>query len=616
MNEIRDSIGELRRFRVRLAALFAFACAGCCVLAARLAWLQVTRHGQYLAQAEDNRIALVPIVPSRGLIMDRNGVVLADDDAVSTLEIVPARLQASVDSVLDELAKIVSIEPADRRRFRRLLAESPAFAAVPLRTRLADDEVARFAAQRFRFPGVEVQARLRRRYPLGDVASHVLGYIGRIGPADAAVFDDANYRGTDHIGKEGVEKRYERQLHGQTGYEQVERSAGGRALRTLARTAPAPGSNLILSIDVELQRAVEAAFGDQRGALVAIEPSTGEVLAYVSRPGFDPNLFVDGIDSESWNALNTSADRPLLNRPLSGTYAPGSTFKPFMALAALELGLRRPADGLVDPGYFMLGGHRFNDDKRSGHGYVDLVRSIEMSCDVYYYQLGSEMGIDRIHDFMQPFGFGAPTGIDLDHEKAGVLPSPAWKRARFARNRAAQKWQGGDTVSVSIGQGYNSYTPLQLAQAVATLANGGVAMRPHLVRAVEDGAGRMRTPVAASPAARIPLRQQNVDTIRRAMIGVTTDPHGTGYRAFRGAGYVAAGKSGTAQVVGLNGGRYDHDRTAAHLRDNALFIAFAPADAPRIALAVVVENAGWGAAVAAPIARRALDVYLRDRGAR
>ncbi|MCS0582456.1 penicillin-binding protein 2 [Massilia pinisoli] len=614
MTEIKDSDREIHLFRMRLTAIvvFVFICFG--VLVARFVWLQVVKHSQYMAQAEDNRIALVPIVPNRGLIVDRNGVVLASNYSAYTLEITPSKLEANLDSVIDELAKLVTIEPKDRKRFKRLMEESKNFSSVPIRTRLTDDEVARFTAQRFRFPGVDVQARLFRQYPLGEVASHVLGYIGRINQAEAKVIeagdDAANYTGTDHIGKEGLEKSYERQLHGQTGYEEVERSAGGRAIRTLSRTAPTPGNNLILSIDIELQKVVEQAFGDYRGALVAIEPSTGDVLAYVSRPGFDPNLFVDGIDAQSWSELNTSLDKPLMNRPLSGTYPPGSTFKPYMALAALEYGLRRPEYGISDPGFFMLGGHRFNDDKKGGHGFIDMYRSIAMSCDTYYYQLGNEMGIDRIHDFMQPFGFGEKTGIDLEHEKTGVLPSQQWKRDHFKRNRAAQKWVGGDTISISIGNGFNSYTPLQMAHAVATLANDGVVMKPHLVKMLEDPSNHGRTPTVAKESGRIAIKQQNIDVIKRAMVGVTADQSGTAFIPFRGVQYVVAGKTGTAQVVGLKGQKYNAAATPERLRDNALFIAFAPADHPRIALALVVENAGFGAAVAAPIARKALDYYL------
>jgi penicillin-binding protein 2 len=616
MTEIKNSDREIHHFRMRLSALvvLVFVCFG--LLVARFVWLQVVKHSQYMAQAEDNRIALVPIVPNRGLILDRNGVVLASNYSAYTLEITPSKLEASLDSVIDELAKLVAIEPKDRKRFKRLLEESKNFSSVPIRTRLTDDEVARFTAQRFRFPGVEVQARLFRQYPLGEIASHVLGYIGRINQAEAKVIengdDSANYNGTDHIGKEGLEKSYESKLHGQTGYEEVERSAGGRAIRTLSRTPPVPGTNLILSIDIELQKVIEEAFGDFRGALVAIEPETGDVLAYVSRPGFDPNLFVDGIDSQSWSELNTSLDKPLMNRPLSGTYPPGSTFKPFMALAALELGKRRPEQGISDAGFFMLGGHRFNDDKPGGHGYIDMYRSIAVSCDTYYYQLGNDMGIDAISGFMKQFGFGSPTGIDLEHEKGGVLPSQEWKRERFKKNRAAQKWVGGDTISVSIGQGFNSYTMLQLAHAVATLANNGVIMKPHLVKILEDGGSKQRTLTVAKESGRIPLKQENIDFIKHAMVGVTSDDKapGTGVAAFRNAGYVAGGKTGTAQVVGLKGAKYSHSMTPERLRDNALFTAFAPADKPRIAIAMVVENAGFGAQFAAPIARKALDYYL------
>ncbi|MDB5937159.1 MAG: penicillin-binding protein 2 [Massilia sp.] len=614
MTEIKDNDREIHLFRMRLTAvvIFVFLCFG--ALVARFVWLQVIKHSHYMAQAEDNRIAIVPIVPNRGLIVDRNGVVLARNYSAYTLEITPSKLEASLDSVIDELAKLVAIEPKDRKRFKRMLEESKSFSGVPLRTRLTDDEVARFTAHRFRFPGVEVQARLFRQYPMGEIASHVVGYIGRINTAEAKVIeagdDAANYNGTDHLGKEGLEKSYERQLHGQTGYEEVERSAGGRAIRTLSRTPAVPGTNLILSIDIELQKVIEEAFGEWRGALVAIEPETGDVLAYVSRPGFDPNLFVDGIDSQSWNELNTSLDRPLMNRPLSGTYPPGSTFKPFMALAALETGKRTESQGISDPGFFMLGGHRFNDDKPGGHGYINMYSSIVASCDTYYYQLGNELGIDVISGFMKQFGFGQPTGIDLEHEKVGVLPSQEWKRERFKKNRAMQKWVGGDTVSISIGQGFNNYTMLQLAHAVATLANNGVVMKPHLVKIMEDGGTRARTLTVAKESGRIPLKQQNIDVIKRAMVGVTSDQSGTGYRAFQNAGYVVGGKTGTAQVIGLKGGKYNASAIHERLRDNALFTAFAPADKPRIAIAIVVENAGFGAGVAAPIVRKALDYYL------
>ena len=613
MTELKNTERELHLFRMRLTVLggMVFVCFG--LLLARFVWLQIVKHSDYAAQAEENRIAVVPIVPNRGLILDRNGVVLARNYSAYTLEITPSKLHVTLDEAIDELSKLILIEAKDRKRFKKLLEESKGFESVPLRTRLTDEEVARFSANRFRFPGVEIQARLFRQYPLGEMASHVIGYIGRINQAEARAIDDtddaANYNGTDHIGKEGLEKSYEKQLHGTTGYEEVEVSAGGRAVRTLSRTPAAPGNNLILSIDIELQKVAEEAFGEWRGALVAIEPATGDVLAYVSRPGYDPNLFVDGIDAQSWNDLNNSLDRPMVNRPLSGTYTPGSTFKPFMALAALELGKRTPSQTIFDPGFYMLGGHRFNDDLRTGHGSVDMRKSIVVSCNTYYYMLGRDMGIDSIHDFMKPFGFGQVTGIDLENEKTGVLPSQEWKRARF--KGAAGKWVGGDTISVSNGSGFNSYTPLQIAHAVANLANDGVVMKPHLVKIVEDGVTRARKLTVPSESYRIPLKQENIDFIKNAMVGVASEPGGTAYRAFANAGYTVGGKTGTAQIVGIKANeKYNAARTPERLRDNALFTAFAPADKPRIVLAMVVENAGWGGEIAAPIARKVLDFYL------
>ncbi len=616
MTELQNNDREIHLFRVRVTALFTlvFVCFG--LLVARVVWLQVIKHDDYAALAEDNRLAIVPIVPNRGLILDRNGVVLARNFSAYTLEITPSKLRNTLDSVIDELATLVTIEPKDRKRLRTLMAESRNFESVPLRTRLTDDEVARFTAQRFRFPGVDVQARLFRQYPLGETAAHVIGFIGRINQGEARALEDGpdatNYRGTDHIGKEGVEKSYEKLLHGVTGYEKVIKTAGGRAVSTLSRAEATPGSNLVLSIDIELQKILEEAFGDFRGALVAIEPETGDILAYVSRPGFDPNLFVDGIDSQSWNELNTSLDRPLLNRPLQGTYPPGSTFKPFMALAALEKGFRTPSQAIHDAGSFSLGSYRWMDDKLGGHGTVDMHKSIVISCNTYYYQLGNDMGIDHIHEFLEPFGFGRLTGIDLDNEKTGVLPSKEWKRQRFAKNKAAQAWQRGDNVNIGIGQGYNSYTILQLAHAVSTLANDGVVMRPHLVKMVEDGSTRARTPTVAKGSFRIPLKQENIDVIKRAMIGVTQE--GTGRLAFANAPYTSGGKTGTSQTVGLKRGeKYNAKAMGERLRDNSLYVAFGPAEKPKIALALIVENAGFGAAYAAPIARKALDYYLTGK---
>ena len=608
MTEFKNTERELHYFRMRLSVAGLFVLIFFGLLVARFVWLQAYQHDHYAAQAEDNRISIVPVVPNRGLIVDRNGVVLARNFAAYTLEITPSKIRGELDEVIDGLAGIIDIQPKDRRRFRRQLEESKNFESLPIRTRLTDQEVAKFTAQRYRFPGVDIQARLFRQYPLGSVASHVIGFIGRINQRESdrieETEDAANYNGTSYIGKEGVEKSYEAQLHGQTGYEEVEVSAGGRAVRTLSRKPATPGSNLILSIDIELQKVVEQAFGNRRGALIAIEPATGDVLAYVSMPTFDPNLFVEGIDQQSWDELNTSPDKPLVNRPLSGSYPPGSTYKPFMALAALELGRRTPASAIYDPGYFNFGNHRFRDDKEGGHGTVDMYRSIVQSCDTYYYQLANDLGVDAMHDFMKPFGFGQITGIDLEHEKRGILPSTGWKRAAYRRPEQ-QKWYAGETISLGIGQGYNSFTPLQLAHATAILANNGVVMKPHLVKFMEDGGTRARTPTVPRESYRIPLKQQNIDVIKNAMVGVMRE--GTAAKIFANTGYVAGGKTGTAQVIAIKKNeKYNANRIDERHRDHSLFTAFAPADKPRIAIAIIVENGGFGAAAAAPIVREAL----------
>ena len=612
MTEFKNTERELHFFRLRLSAVAFFVLLCFSFLGARFVWLQVYKRSDYAAQAEDNRISIVPVVPNRGLIVDRNGVVLARNFSAYTLEITPSKIRGELDDLIDDLSTLVEIAPKDRKRFRKLLEESKNFESTPIRTRLSDEEVARFTVQRYRFPGVEVQARLFRQYPLGKVASHVIGYIGRISQKDALKIDEmedaVNYSGTDYIGKDGLEKSYEKQLHGTTGYEEVEITAGGRAVRTLSRTAATPGTNLILSIDIELQKVVEEAFGDRRGAMVAIDPATGDILAYVSMPTFDPNLFVEGIDQQSWDLLNTSLDKPLVNRPLSGSYPPGSTYKPFMALAALELGKRTPSQAISDPGYYYFGGHKFNDDKPGGHGMVDMYKSIVVSCDTYYYTLANDLGVDAIHDFMKPFGFGQPTGIDLENEKKGLLPSTAWKRAAY-KTRAQQKWYAGETISLGIGQGYNAFTPLQMAHAVANLANDGVVMKPHLVKILEDGLTRERTFTVRRESYRINLKQKNIDFIKNAMAGVARE--GTSARVFADSEYISAGKTGTAQVVGIKKGeKYDAKKVSERLRDNALYVGFAPAEKPRIAIAIVVENGGFGAEAAAPIVRKAFDYYL------
>jgi len=619
--ELKNAEKELSAFRLRLlfAVVAIVACFG--VLLTRFIFLQVANYDEYQSAAEDNRISILPIAPNRGLIYDRNGVVLARNYSAYTLEITPSKV-VSLEDTINELDKLVDVSAKDRKRFAKLVSESKNFDSVPIRTRLTDEEVARFAANRWRFKGVEIKARLFRQYPMGESAAHVLGYIGRISEKDQERLEEqglaANYKGSEHIGKIGIEQSYEKELHGQTGFEQVEVDAGGRAVRTLARNAPVSGNNLVLTIDIELQKLAEAALGDRKGAVVAIEPTTGEVLAFVSRPAFDPNLFVDGIDSTNWDALNTSPDKPLLNRPLRGAYPPGSTFKPFMALAALATGKRTPEQAISDPGYFNFGGHRFRDDKVGGHGMVDMYKSIVQSCDTYYYILANDMGIDAIAKNMAPFGFGSLTGIDIDGELPGTLPSTAWKAARY-KTPALQKWYAGETISVGIGQGYNAFTPLQLAHATATLAADGVVKIPHLVRIIEDARTKGRRQIdppiprdasgQPSRPARIEASPAHIDFIKNALAGVVRE--GTGARAFAGATYTSGGKTGTAQVFTVKQNeRYEEKKVALHLRDHAWYMAFAPLDKPRIAVAVLVENGGFGAQSAAPIARQLFDYVV------
>jgi penicillin-binding protein 2 len=605
--EIRDAQRELKGFRLRLAVAGGFVLILFLVLAGRFFYLQVVKHGELYTLAEANRISIVPVVPNRGVIVDRNGVVLAHNYSAYTLEIQPGKVQ-NMEALIDELATLVEIGPRDRRRFKRLLEESRSIGSLPIRTRLSDEEIARFAANRYRFPGVEINARLFRQYPQGELFSHVVGHIGRINQREVDQLEkdgnSANYRGTDYIGKVGLEQRYESFLHGTTGVEEVEVDSGGRPVRTLSRTPPVSGNNLVLKLDARLQEIAYDAFGERRGALVAIEPSTGGVLAFVSKPGFDPNLFVDGIDPQNWQELNTSPDKPMVNRALAGTYPPGSTFKPFMALAALTLGRRTPQQAISDPGHFTFGNHVFRDDKVGGHGMVDMYKSIVVSCDTYYYVLANDLKIDAISAFMGMLGLGSRTGIDIGGEAAGVLPSRAWKQRRFR-----QEWYPGETISIGIGQGYNSYTPLQLAAVMATIANDGVMFRPHIVNYVEDIRTRDRTHIESKPLRTLDIKPEHIAIIKEAMVGVNKE--GTGARAFAGTPYISGGKTGTAQVIAIKQGeKYVESRVAEHHRDHALFIAYAPAEKPTIALAVIVENSGFGARYAAPIARKVIDYHL------
>ena len=614
MTELCNVEADLHRFRARVLVASITVVVCFVLIAARLVYLQVVRHDDLLEQAENNRTAIVPIVPNRGLILDRNGVVLASNYSAYTLEVTPSKVE-NLEQVLDQLSQVIEISPRDRRRFKKLLEESKSFESLPLRTRLSDEEVAKFAAQRYRFPGVDIKARLFRNYPYGELASHVIGYIGRINPSEKEKLDDseddANYRGTEYIGKLGIEQSFETQLHGSTGVDSVETSAGGRAMRKLGSSPATPGNTVRLSIDIKLQNMIEELFGERRGALVALDPKTGEILAFVSKPTFDPNLFVEGIDSENWEALNDSPDKPLLNRALRGTYPPGSTYKPFMALAALETGKRTPEQSFRDPGFFMLGNHRFRDDKEGGHGMVNMYSSIVQSCDTYYYILANDLGVDTIHEQMQRFGFGELTGIDIFGEVRGLLPSTDWKRRAYKR-ADQQKWYAGETISLGIGQGYNNFTMLQLASATATLANDGVKMKPHLVKEVVDILTHAPTTTVHETMGEVIAKAANIAVIKNALIGVNLE--GTSAAAFRGAGYTSGGKTGTAQVVQIKQNeKYSASKMEERHRDHALFTAFAPAEEPKIALAMVVENAGFGSQNAAPIARRIFDYWLLNQ---
>ena len=615
--ELRNAEREVFLFKRRLAVAGVLIVVSFGALFGRFFYLQVVQHKHYQTLAETNRIAIVPIVPNRGVITDRNGVVLAQSYSAYTLEIQPSRVK-NLDETIDALADIVDVQPRDRKRFKKLLEESKNFESLPLRTKLTDEEVARFAVNRYRFPGVEIKARLFRNYPYGELASHVIGYIGRINDKDVERIDEwdetANYKGSDYIGKVGVELSYERELHGTTGWEEVEVDANGRAVRTLSRTAPTSGNNLQLSLDIKLQEVAEAAFGDRRGALVAIDPSNGDVLAFVSKPGFDPNLFVDGIDPANWEALNDSPDKPLLNRPLRGAYPPGSTIKPFLALGALTSGKRTAMQVIHDPGFFQIPGaaHRFRDDKPGGHGTVDMYKSIVVSCDTYYYMLANETDIDDTARFMSQLGFGGKTGIDVEGELPGVLPSREWKRQRFAGKNYRdehRKWYLGDSISAGIGQGYNAFTPIQQAHAIAIIANNGVAFRPHLGKSIRNlVTGEVRT-IEPEPTHTMPVKPENLAIVQHALAGVPKE--GTSTAAFKGAAYASAGKTGTAQVFSLKQGeKYSEHKVDERLRDHAWYIAYAPVDKPKIALAVLVENGGFGAQAAAPVARQVFDYWI------
>jgi penicillin-binding protein 2 len=610
---IKDYLFESHLFMQRSIQALIFSAVLMAILLGRLIYLQVLAHEHYSTLSDDNRIKILPLPPNRGLIFDRNGIILADNLPSYRLEITPEQIH-DMQKTLDGLATLVNIRDVDRERFDKLRARTPSFKPVPLRFHLSDEEVARFAIDRHRYPGVDIVAGLSRHYPHGPLVSHALGYVGRIDERDLQRIDASNYSGTTHIGKVGIEKTYEQTLHGTVGYRQVETNAEGRVLRTLVRTPPVPGENLYLTLDAELQNMTEQVFGDRTGAAIAIEPDSGDILAFVSKPTYDPNLFVNGIDSETYQALRDDDNQPLFNRALRGQYPPGSTLKPFVGLGGLEQGITSEHAHTFCPGYYQLPGkdRKYRDWKRSGHGSVDLTNAIAQSCDVYFYDLALSMGIDRLHDFLAQFGFGERTGIDISGELPGLLPSREWKRG--ARN---QPWFPGETLISGIGQGFVLTTPVQLASATATLSKYGLRMKPHIVASTQKYDDSELSPVASEPVLDITIEDRHHwDVVIDAMREVVHGKRGTARKVGEDSGYEFAGKTGTAQVFGLKEEeKYDAEKLAEKLRDHSLFIAFAPVTAPKIAVAVIVEHGGSGSAVAAPIARTILDAYLKKADA-
>ena len=597
----------LFRWRVIVAALIALGLIG--VLLARLFWLQVVDYSHFINLSENNRIRLMALPPNRGLIYDRNGVVLAENRPTYHLEIIPEQVD-DMEATLKGLGEIVELSESDIENFRKQLKVKRSFQSISLRSRLNEEEVARLAVNRYRFPGMDVKARLSRYYPQGKSAAHAIGYVGRINEKDLQRIDEGNYRGSTHIGKSGLERYYEEILHGRVGRQSVEVNAQGRVIRVIDKVPPAPGEDLILNLDIELQKQAEKALGDLAGAVVAIEPATGAVVVFASMPSYDPNLFVHGISYKDYHALQHGENKPLFNRAVYGQYPPGSTFKPFIALAGLETRAIGYGESMFCKGHYILPGdeteRKYRDWKKTGHGRVDMAAAIEQSCDVYFYELARRMGIDRIHDFLARFGFGQKTGIDLPGERSGLLPSSAWKKA--ARGKV---WYPGETLIAGIGQGYMLATPLQLAEATATLASRGERIKPRLLRARHEVDGDKIIPVN-TPHTHIQLRDaRNWDRIIHAMERVVHGKHGTARATGWGMKFRMAGKTGTAQVFGIaQDEEYDKETVAKKLRDHGLFIGFGPADEPVLAVAVVAENGEHGSRMA-PIARDLIKAYMK-----
>lgn len=606
---IKDHIREEQNFlgRVIIAALLIMlALLG---LSARLVQLQVIEHQHFTTLSKDNRIKLITLAPTRGLIFDRNGVLLAQNRPAYNLELVPEQVK-DIDATLERLSHYITLDADDRERFNHLRRHKRRFDSIPIRVNLDIEETARFAVVRHQFPGVEIKAKLLRHYPFAEVTSHLLGYVGRISSRDIKTIDTSNYTGTNHIGKTGIEKSYEATLHGAIGVQQVEVNSSGRVVRILDETPPQPGQDLHLHLDIDLQQIALEALGDHNGAVVAIDPHSGGILALVSKPGYDPNLFVEGISRHAYMTLQTDRYRPLYNRALRGQYPPGSTIKPFIGLAGLEAGVIRYDTSYYCPGSFQLPGHehKYRDWKKGGHGSMDIDAAITQSCDVYYYKLAFNLGIDTMSDYLGQFGFGRRSGVDMDGESRGILPSRDWKR----RTRH-QPWHPGETVIAGIGQGYFLTTPLQLAIATAAIANNGHLMTPHVVDYLQNRGNGKRHPILPRETS-VPIASQaNWDNVRRAMRHVVEGLRGTA-RRIRTKLYAIAGKTGTAQVFTVSQEDEYNEKNVAHkLRDHALFIGYAPADDPQIAVAVVVENGGHGGVTAAPVARKLMDAWLLPR---
>lgn len=605
---IKDNLVEGRLFLGRIVAALIIIILLTSGLITRLIYLQIVGHEHYSSLAKENSVKLVPLVPTRGIIYDRKGKILADNTTSYSLELIPEQI-SDLDDTLKRLQALLDIPDEKIESYQKLRKRQKRFMSAPLLSNMSDEELARFAVARPYFPGVDIQTHLVRHYPYSDLASHVVGYVGRINESELKDLPMSEYRGSTHIGKLGIEGSYETYLHGKTGYAEIETNVQARSLNTLNEVHPVPGANLYLTLDIELQQIAYDALDFYNGAVVAIEIKTGGVLVFASRPGFDPNPFVVGIGSDAYKALQLSDDQPLYNRALRGVYPPGSTMKPFIALGGLEYQVINPQQTLFCPGFYQLPGvsHKYRDWKKGGHGSVNISTAITQSCDVYFYRLASMLGIDHLHDFLQQFGFGEKSGIDLEGEKSGLLPSRQWKR-----EKKNQDWYPGETLITGIGQGYHQVTPLQLARATATLANRGNVVTPFLVDKIMTPDGTIPGPETHGKA--IPLKEKNINEIFKGMINVVHGGGGTARSIGRDIDYQIAGKTGTAQVFGIKqNAKYNESEIDFKLRDHALFISFAPADNPEIAVAVIVEHGGHGGSVAAPIAAKVIKQYLRDK---